>query len=70
MTITHKQLEAMTAAEARLKAAGVLSSPHWEPDDEWLEAATKASQQAIRTGLPVILELPSRVDPEAAPPKR
>lgn len=59
MPTTLKQLECMQAANLRLTLMGdPLSQSMWQ-DEILLEAWTKASEEAIRTGLPVKVDLES-----------
>lgn len=64
MTTTHKALEDRMAAASRLTSMGVLSPRRTSRDEEWEAAVMKASEEAIRTGLPVTLPFPSRGQPD------
>lgn len=65
MTTTHQALESQMKADSRLTSMGVLSPRNTSQDDEWLALWTKASQEAIRTGLPTFVKLGDSSQPEA-----
>ena len=55
MSTTQKALQDRTEADLRLTLTGVLSPRNTSQDDEWSAAWMKASQEAMRTGLPTRL---------------
>jgi len=52
MSTTHKALADRMEADLRLTSTGVLSPRNTSQDAEWEAEWTRASQEAIRTGLP------------------